>query len=309
MDLGGTKLLGGLVSSEGEVRDVRKVPVHQAEGPAGLLEQIADLANSLVKNTDIGDSLVTCACLASAGPLDPVTGHWLSPTNMTSDGQHWGVIPVVEELNRLTSLRWSLENDAAAAVSAEVWLGEGRGCHNVISVTLGTGVGVGVWANGTLLRAGRHLHTELGHMIIEASKKEVRCGCGNYGCAEAYLSGVNFTRWLQEKWNESGLTGKGLVERARSGEVKARDEFVAYGDRLALFLRNLAVCFAPEKIILSGGFSHAHELFLSQTQKTLEDLLGGWRTGVDLMPKLYISRFQEEMGLLGAARIAHSMSF
>jgi predicted NBD/HSP70 family sugar kinase len=220
-----------------------------------------------------------------------------------TEGEHWGAFSIVDALNRRTGLSWQLENDAAAAVRAEAWQGESRSVSNHITLTLGTGLGVGVWLNGKLLRSGRFLHPEAGHIIIEYKEKEVLCGCGNYGCAEAYLSGVNFSRWVSERWGES-LNGEDLVARARAGDQKAKTEFEGYARRLAVYLSSLVVLFCPERVVLSGGFSHSADLFLPQTQVELEKLLSTRREGVDLLPTLAVSKFQDEAGVLGAAQLA-----
>lgn len=301
IDLGGTKVLAGAVSAEGKILFSVKESVQTDGGPEVLIKQITQLSEQVLKKYPE----IKKAALSSAGPLDPEKGLWLNLTNLDSKGKKWGKVPVIQKLQDVTSIEWKLENDAAAAIRAEVWMGRAKGLKNAIALTLGTGLGVGVWANGNLVRAGRGLHPEAGHIIIEHQTNEVLCGCGNYGCAEAYLSGVNFTRWVSKRWSETGMgsvaSGEELVNLARGGDSKAVDLFVEYGQRLAIYLASLVVLFCPEKFVISGGFSHASDLFLPHCQKKLAILLASRRDGIDLMPLVEVSNFQETAGLLGAA--------
>ena len=299
IDLGGTKIAAAAVDERGRLWDLRRESVRAQAGPAELIQQIVEISAPLIKKYKI-----KTGAIASAGPLDPIKGTLLNPTNLKTQGEMWGVVPLTSKLERALKVRFFLENDAAAAALAEYWRGAGRGAENLISVTLGTGLGVGVIANGQLVRSGRNLHPEAGHIIISHGEKEWLCGCGNYGCAEAFLSGVNFTHRLAERWKDSKLIGEELVRRARSGDETVRREFDQYADRLATFLLSLVVLFSPERIILSGGFSHASDLFLDRCTKRLSDLLKTRREGHDLMPNIKVSPFQNEAGVLGAAFVA-----
>ncbi|MEQ1664256.1 MAG: ROK family protein, partial [Bdellovibrionales bacterium] len=187
---------------------------------------------------------------------------------------------------------------------AESWMASSKSAQNIIAVTLGTGLGVGVIANGKLVRSGKNLHPEAGHIIISYNEKEWLCGCGNFGCAEAFLSGVNWTNHLAKKWDEPQLTSEQLVNRARQGDKKVLAEFDLYAERLAAFFTSLIVLFSPQKIVISGGFSHAAELFLPKCETKLLDLLRHRRVGVDLLPAIECSKHPDDMGVLGAAYVA-----
>ena len=298
-DLGGTKLACAVVNSRGQILEQIRSPVDLHLGPHSLVKQFAELGIPLIKKYAL-----KAGAIASAGPLDPARGLLLNPTNLKTRGKSWGVVPLIREVEKKLKIKLHLENDAAAAAWAEHWVGKERGVQNLLIVTLGTGVGVGVLTNGDLVRSGRNLHPEAGHIIIDYKDKEWLCGCGNYGCAEAFLSGVNFTAHLAAKWSDPRLTGEKLVASARQGEPLVVAEFGIYGERLASFLCSLIVLFSPEKIVISGGFSHAEDLFLPVCEIKLRELLRTRREGVDLLPRIQISKFRDEAGLLGAAYIA-----
>lgn len=209
----------------------------------------------------------------------------------------------MEPLSKALSLPVQLENDAAAAVLAEHWLGGARNCQNAVMMTLGTGLGVGVLANGKLLRSGRGLHPEVGHVFLNYGDQTAPCGCGNFGCAEAYLSGTNFSRRCAVLWGESELSGEELVARAK-GEARAVKAFAEYAHSFAAMVTTLVVLFSPEKILISGGFSDSHFLFLDQSQPHIRDLLARRRQGVDLYPEIGLSQLGADTGLLGGAFVA-----
>lgn len=286
------------VDRRGQIFDLVKEPLDASVGPSSLFDQIVRLARPLIKkyNLKLGG-------IASAGPLDPIKGVWLNPTNMKTSGKSWGVVSVVKPLEKKLKIKLKLENDAAAGVLAEGWLGKSKGEKNLILVTLGTGLGVGVIANGGLVRSGRFLHPEAGHMIIDVNDNEHLCGCGNYGCAEALLSGSNFTHSVMKKIGITSLTGEEMVRMADAGDQMILNEFETYSRHLSAFLFSLSVLFSPKTIVIGGGFAHAHPHFINRTALSLEKMMRNQREGHDLLPRLFISKFADEACLLGAAQL------
>lgn len=298
-DLGGTKLAVAVVDESGHILETRRELVELHGGEKSLVDQFVRLGRPLIEKYKIKKGAI-----ASAGPLDPIRGLLLNPTNLKTLGHEWGVVPLIKLVEKKLKIDMQLENDAASAALAEGWVGVGRNKKDMTIVTLGTGLGVGVIANGALVRSGRHLHTEAGHIIIDYANKNWLCGCGNYGCAEAFLSGANFTKHFAKAWSEPHLTGEELVARARRGDERVLSEFVIYGERLASFICSLTVVFSSEVIILSGGFSHAADLFLPTCVNKLSQLLSTRRQGCDLLPRILISKFRDEAGLIGAAFVS-----
>lgn len=299
VDLGGTKVAVAVIDLKGNILEQTREPIRTQDGWRGLVLQLAGLMKPFVEKHKLKH-----AAIASAGPLDIVNGQLLNPTNMKTAGKYWGVVPLVRELEKKLKIKIKLENDAAAAVRAEYWMGAAKKIENIVVITLGTGVGVGVIANGELVRSGRMLHPEGGHLILSYNNKDWPCGCGNYGCAEAMLSGKNFTQYMAKKLKIKNLTGEELVRMARAGDSNVIKEFSLYGERLAVFMTSLVVLFSPEIFVLSGGFSNAADLFLPSCQSHLKELLKSRREGVDLLPLVLTSPFQDEAGLLGAAHVA-----
>ena len=296
-DLGGTKVEAGIVAANGRVLASKRVPVEFAKGKTHVINQIAQLGLELMKE----HKGVKRVGLASAGPLHPAKGLLLNPINFRGNDGSWGRTPIVKILEKKLKKKVILENDAAAAVLAEAWLGAGKNSDGVLMITLGTGLGTGIVNGGELVRAGQGLHTEGGHLIINFQETHRRCGCGNFGCAEAYLSGHSFQTWASEALGDLSLKAEDLATMARGDQGSARAQFDKYGEILAHFVYNYVILYAPETVVFSGSFAKAADLFMPATERTLEQLLERQNQVFKMTPKLKLSTLKNQAGMLGAA--------
>ncbi|MFL5813673.1 MAG: ROK family protein [Bdellovibrionia bacterium] len=295
-DLGGTKVLVGVVTHQGKVLEDLRVPIAAEKGRTAVVKQLADLGKAfLEKHPDIKK-----IGISSAGPLDPKTGTLLDPTNMGKLGQ----FPLAKLLSAKLKLPVAIENDAAAAILAEHWKGKAKGVKNAMILTLGTGVGTGIIANGELVRAGRHLHTEASHIIIRQGDKSAPCGCGNLGCTEAFLSGRSFARRNRIRFARPEMTAQDIAELARQGDPRALAAFEEYAELMAIAVHNYCVIYCPELFVFTGSFAETADLFLPQVREHLKKLLKRRRKGIDLYPKLVVSSLENRAGLLGGAYVA-----
>jgi glucokinase len=241
--------------------------------------------------------------MASAGPLDPLKGILLDPTNYAGAKGTWGKVPITKILQKRLKVPVILENDAAAAALAEHWIGSAKKVDNAVILTLGTGLGTGIICNGALVRAGKNRHTEAGHIIIHANDKSAPCGCGNLGCAEAYLSGRSFGRRAQQRFGKSDLTARDIADLAKHHDPRAIAAFEEYSEIMAIALYSYTKLYCPDIFIFSGSFSKAAPLFLPHTERHLERLLER-ELKTERQPKLEISCLQNQAGLIGGAYIA-----
>ncbi len=301
-DLGGTKLAVGVVSSAGRVLDLVREPVVRGRGPGAVIAQMTAAGHAFLARYP----RVRQVGVASAGPLHPERGVLLDPTNLALVcGGNWSEVPLAKRLSRGLRLPVAVENDAAAAILAEHWVGAARGCENAMILTLGTGLGTGVIANGRLVRAGRGLHPEGGHLILHAGDLTAPCGCGNLGCAEAFLSGTGFTRRAGLRHPRlRGLDAREISSLAKGGGRAALSAFDEYGRWLAIAIHNYAVAYAPEVVVLTGGFAETARFFLPRARRDLRELMRRRRAGIDLLPRLARSSLRNEAGVIGAARVA-----
>lgn len=302
-DLGGTKVQVGVVTQSGKVLEETRVPVAVEKGKAGVIAQLAELGKDfLSRHRD-----VKRVGMASAGPLDPVRGLLLDPTNLANPSDKkggWGKVPIAKLLSAKLKLPVILENDAAAAMLAEHWIGKAKGYDNAMILTLGTGLGTGIISNGELLRAGRHLHPEAGHIVIRYGDASAPCGCGNLGCSEAYLSGRSFARRNRARFSRPEFTAQDMADLARKGDPRALAAFEEYADLMAVAIHNYCVIYCPEIVVFTGSFAATSDLFIPSVKEHLIKLLKRRREGVDLLPKLAVSSLDNKAGLLGGAYVA-----
>lgn len=299
-DLGGTKVAVGVVDSSGKILAAHRESANIKQGKKATLDQLVRLGKEMIKQYP----KVAAVGIASAGPLDPMKGDLLDPTNFSGADGHWGRVPLAKILSKGLKKKAILENDAAAAILAEAWKGLKKSEKNAMVLTLGTGLGTAVIANGGLVRGGRFQHTEGGHLILKAGDESAPCGCGQLGCAEAYLSGRSFTHRARKRLGNEIIDAPQIAARARDGDREALELFEEYSEMLAIALHNYVVLFYPEVVVFTGSFAAAHDLFLKNAEKKLEKMLARRNLVMNLTPKLVISKLENQAGLLGGAYVA-----
>ncbi len=190
VDIGGTKMAAGLVTSDGSLLDRAIVPTREsAAGSSGDVEaaellwgDLAALVSGVVGAADPGDRLVVCGA-GCGGPMS-AGGEHVSPLNIPA----WREFPLRASLAALTGLPTFVDNDAKALALGEGWVGAAAGCRDFIAMVVSTGVGGGIVLNGRLLdgRLGNAGH--VGHVVVVPDGRA--CPCGGRGCLEAEASGT-----------------------------------------------------------------------------------------------------------------------
>jgi glucokinase len=205
--------------------------------------------------------------------MDIPAGVILDPPNL----RPWQNVPVRQFIHEHFGLPTAFQNDANAAAYGEFWAGAGRSVHSLVMFTLGTGIGGGIIVDERVLQ-GEHSHgAELGHMKIELTRPR-QCGCGRYGCLEAYASAIAVVKRAAEALAEDG--GRSVLHsvRARQGELTARDVFEAADQKdelaariveetayyLAVGAMNAMHCIDPDMVVFSGGMIAAGDRFLER---------------------------------------------
>lgn len=289
-DIGGTKIAAALVSSSGKILKEGKTAT-----PGVSWGQAKKAILSLGREIGGGFRAVG---ISSAGPLHAGDGVLLDPTNVS-----WGRVEIVRELKKAFRVPVVLDNDAACAAIGEHWRGEFRKTADLLVLTLGTGLGVGLITDHACVRGGRGLHPEGGHLLLSSGDRTAPCGCGNFGCAEAYLAGSHFVRRVGMALGKPDLTIQEVLDMAKEGWLEPF--FLEYSERLAQFLCDYIVLSYPRTVVLAGSFASLHPFFLPKTKAKLRDLVKRrLRTIPDLMPEIGISKLENRAGLIGAAKIA-----
>src|SRR3954447_26468714 len=253
VDIGGTKIAAGLVNSEGEVLVYEECPTEQERGFADGVNRIGRMLSNCAARAgmDIGGIGIGCT-----GPVYPHSGEIGDVEFLKS----WRGGNLVAALETRFGVSGALENDADAAALGEAWWGAGHGKQQVVFVTVGTGIGVGVVLHGELYRGVDGAHPEIGHQVVDASGPS--CYCGAHGCWEALAAGPAMMRWMKERRPDADLSAKQICAMAEEGDELARDAVEREAHFLGLGLANLVNIFCPEAIVLGGSVMRSGALFL-----------------------------------------------
>ena len=305
-DLGGTRFRAALATNTGEIVARANTLTHAEEGLEAVLARMTATMEQTMEGVD--RARVRAVGIAAPGPIDPKTGILYSPPNLPG----WGDVPLARILSDRLQLPVFTGNDANLAALAEHRFGAGRGTEHMIYVTVSTGVGGGVIVGGQLL-VGNGGASEVGHHVIE--RWGPRCGCGNYGCLEAFSSGTAIARATAERiangeassiaqrlgGNVSRITAEDVVEAARDGDALAKDVLHDAGYSLGIGLANLMHLFDPEVIVLGGGVTNAGPLIFEPMHQALADrVIEPFRQRV----RIALAELGDEVGVWGAIALA-----
>ena len=249
LDVGGTKILSGLLDRDGNV-----LAEHEVESPDGSEEGVLRALDTAVD--ELLDERVTAIGYGIPANIERGTGRVLWATNLPLTD-----VDLVSRSRERFGLPVGIENDASCAALAEWRLGAGRGLANVLTLTLGTGVGGGVITDGRLLRAW----VELGHFVVDEGGRQ--CTCGGRGHLEVLASGSAADVAAHELFGPDA-DAHVLVERAQQGDTGAREALERIGGFLGAAIGSLVNLFDPELVVVAGGFgAAAGELVLEPARR------------------------------------------
>jgi glucokinase len=263
-DLGGTALRAALVDAEGRVLAFHAVATRANDGPDAVVGQMGGLAAHVAAARP--DLQPIGVGVAAAGPLDPEAGIVTDPPTLAG----WRDVPLARMLEGLLSLPVRLENDANAAALGEWRFGAGRGTRSMVFVTVSTGIGGGIIADGRLLRGRRGMAGEIGHMTI--ASESPRCLCGQVGCFEALASGSALGRrataetaagdgsMLRQLSSGGAVTGQQVIEAARAGDGHGLDLVARQARYLGIGFANLLHLYSPDIVVMGGGIANGFDV-------------------------------------------------
>lgn len=312
-DLGGTNLRAAIVDVEsGKVLHHKSIPTRAREGYDAVMRRMSDLFLELIRSSGSQKEEIGGVGIGVPGVLDLDKGQTLFLPNLAGT---WPHVPLRDTIAKLTGLPTALLNDVRSITNGEWCFGAGRGVDTLAVFAIGTGIGGGLVINGRLHLGIGGTAAELGHMVIDFNGP--RCGCGNYGCVEAYASGPAITA-MGLKAVTQGLTTK-IADMCGSDLNRITPELIAVaaleGDEIAMDIYERAgfylgiaaglVCVAvgPRRIIIAGGVSQAGNLLLDPIRRTL-------RERITVMPveqvEVVPSQLGNNAGVVGVARWAAS---
>jgi glucokinase len=308
IDVGGTKVLGGVVDESGKVLTTARKDTPR-QGGSALTQTIADVAKELLAQHSVASVGVSAAGFVSS---DRKT--MLATPNIAD----WNGVDLDNQLTKLIGLPVVIENDANAAAWGEAKFGAGKNQDHMMMLTVGTGIGGGIVVNGALYRGAFGIAAEFGHMRVVPEGHI--CGCGARGCFEQYASGNALLRHAREAINASpevarnllsrgdgtvaGLTGQAITDAARDGDPVALAAFNTTGQWLGAGIASLAVLLDPACVVIGGGVIDAGEILLKPTRESLERNMPF--AGKHPYPQIIAAQLGNEAGLVGVADLARS---
>lgn len=258
MDLGATKINAVLVE------DGKILASHKVETGRGLsvgVHHLIDVFNAVSEL--IPKKEIKGIGVGAAGPMNYKKNILLRSPNL-----HWHKVDLVKLIRKRAGIAHVVvRNDAQCAAIAEKIYGKGQRHKNFVVVTLGTGIGAGVFVNNRLLQGKIYNGTELGHTTIKVDG--LKCSCGRNGCWERYASGKAICERAQKALGKP-LKAVELVKLAKKGNKKAKLVLDESADYIATGLGNVVNIFNPELIILSGGVVEAGDYFFKMVKKKFE---------------------------------------
>jgi len=314
VDIGGTKIAGGLVDPEGTIlaRARRETPARSSEGIVDAIVEVVRELDAIAQAG--GHDAIEAVGLGAAGLVDETRRVVRFAPNV-----NWAEEPLAQQVSAGSGLPVVVENDANAAAWGEFRFGAGRDEHSLVAVTVGTGIGGGIVLRDELVRGSFGMAAEFGHIVKVPDGR--LCGCGKRGCWEQYASGNALLREARELAAErrveaeillsfgdgtpEGVTGKHVTEAAQQGDPVAREAFENIGRWLGSGLADMAALLDPAMFVIGGGVSEAGDLLLAPTRSAFEHALvaRAHRPLAAVVP----AELGNDAGLVGAADLARSV--
>lgn len=310
IDIGGTGTKFGIVDRNGNILFSSEISSRNHTEVEGFIDELHENLSAMIERA--GGS----GRIKGIGVGAP-NGNYYSGTVEYAPNLIWkGIIPFAKMMEDKFKLPVVLTNDANAAAIGEMMYGAAQGMKDFIMITLGTGVGSGIVANGKLIYGHDGFAGELGHTIIIPNGR-LHEGTGKYGSLESYASatGVRLTAIeMLSKTSEPSLlrevpieklTSKKVYEAAVQGDKLAKEVFDFTGQILGLSLANFVMFSSPEAIILFGGLTKAGDLILQPTRESMEtNVLKVFQNKV----KILVSHLKEsDAAILGASALVWEM--
>lgn len=310
LDVGGTNMKAGVVDDTGRKLCADSLATEAEKGQEHGLNRMAEAIRMVIGKAGLGLDDIAAIGVATPGLMDIPAGIIIEPFNL----KPWRNVPVRKYIEDVFKKPTAFQNDANAAAYGEFWAGAAKEARSMVLFTLGTGIGGGIIL-GDLVLEGEHSHgAELGHMKIEMTNPR-RCGCGRWGCLEAYASAIAVVKRTEEalaqdqgrstlhgvRKNHEGITAKAVFDAASAGDELARKIVEETAFYLAVGTVNMMHAIDPDMVVYAGGMIGAGEPFLERIRWHVKQMalpIPGERT------EIRYGQLGGEAGFIGAAGCA-----
>ena len=276
LDLGGTNSVFGVVDSKGEIIATTSI---KTQAYPSVDQYIMESVKAIKQIAEQVGGMEKIRAMGIGAPC----GNYYKGTIEHAANLIWakGIVPLANMFVNELGIPVVVTNDAKAAAMGEMKYGVAVGMNNFVELTLGTGVGSGIVANGQLIYGFDGFAGELGHMIVEPDGRP--CGCGRKGCLETYCSATGVVRTAIAMLEESPeatslrdiatdkLTSYEVYKAAMAGDTMAQEVFKQTGRRIGIACANIATFLSPEAFIFLGGLAQAGELLLRPIEEAYNE--------------------------------------
>ena len=304
IDVGGTNVneKGGIVYSN-------SIPTRAEMGYEYTVNSMKEAIKELLKETNTSAKDVEGMGFGFPGQIDCKKGIVRLAPNIPG----WVDVPIAEIMEKEFGIPTRVDNDVRCAALGELNFGAGKGCENLVCITVGTGIGSGLIINGKLVRGASNAAGEIGHIKLDMTGGPL-CGCGDRGCLEAFASGPSIVAMAEEyikggkstKYRELAnpdITPYVVSVAAQQGDPVAKRIFTIIGEYIGVGLASVVNLLNPEKIIIGGGVAAAGDILMTPIKETLVKrampISGG---AVEVVP----AQLGNTAGVIGASLLINS---
>lgn len=305
LDLGGTNSVFGIVDARGNIVATTAI---KTQAYPDFDDYVKASVDALMPIIDTVGGIEKIKALGIGAP----NGNYYNGTIEYAANLVWqGVVPIAKKFEEALGIPVIVTNDANAAAVGEFTYGVARGMKNFIMITLGTGVGSGIYINGQLVLGCDGLAGELGHLTVIPGGRT--CGCGRKGCLETYCSATGVARTAREYLDKrdtpsllrdikpEDITSFEVYKAAVAGDELAKEIFEVTGSMLGEACANFALFCSPEAFIFMGGLTKAGDLLMKPLQKAYDEHVLSVYKG---KAKLMLSGLKDsETAVLGASAL------